>query len=48
MALHTLKQSLRTLSKDAEYQVDNMLVYAVYAKSKNLFYNLWWFCKKEL
>ena len=32
MALHTLKQSLHTLIKGAEYQVDNLLVYAVYAK----------------
>lgn len=31
MALHTLKQSLHTLIKDVEYQVDNLLVYAVYA-----------------
>lgn len=32
MALHTLKQSLHTLIKYAEYQVNNMLVYAVYVK----------------
>ena len=32
MALHTLKQSQHALIKGAEYQVDNLLVYAVYAK----------------
>ena len=34
MALHTLKYWLHTLDKCADYQIDNMLVYAVYAKSK--------------
>lgn len=29
--MHTLKQSLHTLCKSAEYQIDNMFVYAVYA-----------------
>ena len=33
MALHTLKQSLHALSKSTEYQIDNMFVYAVYAKT---------------
>ena len=33
MTLHTLKQSLHTLCKSAEYQIDNMFVYAVYAKT---------------
>ena len=33
MALHTLKQSLHTLSKSAEYQIDDVLVYAVYVKT---------------
>lgn len=31
--MHTLKQSLHTLCKSAEYQIDNMFVYAVYAKN---------------
>jgi hypothetical protein len=47
MALHTLKQLLHTLTKYAGYQVVSVLVCAVYAKSKNLFYNLWWFCKRN-
>ena len=34
MALHTLIIKLHTLSKYTDYQIDNMLVYAVYAKSK--------------
>ena len=34
MAFHTLKQSLHTLSKISEYQINNVLVYAVYAKNK--------------
>ena len=34
MALHTLKQSLHTLCKSAECQIDNMFVYAVYAKTQ--------------
>ena len=31
MTLHTLKKSLHTLSKLVEYQMDKLLVYAVYA-----------------
>ena len=38
MTLHTLKQLLHTLSKSAEYQMDNVLVYAVYAKTKIFFH----------
>ena len=34
MALHTLKYWLHTLDKYADYQTDNMLVYAVYAKTQ--------------
>ena len=34
MALHTLKYWLHTLDKCADYQTNNMLVYAVYAKTK--------------
>ena len=34
MALHTLKQSQHTLSKSTEYQIYNVLVYAVCAKVK--------------
>ena len=34
MALHTLKYWLHTLSKCVDYQTDNMLVYAVYAKTQ--------------
>ena len=33
MALHTLTIKLHTLVKCADYQIDNMLVYAVYAKT---------------
>ena len=32
--LHTLKYRLHTLIKRIEYQIDNVLVYAVYAKTK--------------
>lgn len=38
MAFHTLKQSLHTLSKISEYQINNVLVYAVYAKTYNYFF----------
>jgi len=31
MASHTLKQLLHTLIKSTEYQMDDVLVYAVYA-----------------
>ena len=34
MALHTLKYYLHTLDKCVDYQIDNVLVYAVYAKTK--------------
>ena len=34
MALHTLIIKLHTLVKYTDYQIDNMLVYAVYAKTK--------------
>ena len=37
MALHTLKFQLHTLSKSSEYQITNVLVYAVYTKIKNIF-----------
>lgn len=39
MAFHTLKQSLHTLSKISEYQINNVLVYAVYAKTYNSFFS---------
>ena len=32
--MHTLKYRLHTLIKRVEYQIDNVLVYAVYAKTK--------------
>ena len=38
MALHTLKQSQHALIKGTEYQVDNLLVYAVYAKNRIIFF----------
>ena len=45
MALHTLKYYLHTLYKCPEYQVDNMLVYAVYAKTnKNIIVNRFNIC----
>lgn len=34
MALHTLIIKLHTLDKCVDYQTDNVLVYAVYAKTK--------------
>ena len=34
MALHTLIYWLHTLDKCADYHIDNMLVYAVYANTK--------------
>ena len=34
MVLHTLKYWLLTLDKYTDYQIDNMLVYAVYAKTQ--------------
>ena len=34
MVLHTLEYWLHTLDKYADYQTDNMLVYAVYAKTQ--------------
>lgn len=37
MTLHTLKSSLHTLIKSTEYQMDNILVHAVYAKNRKLF-----------
>ena len=36
MALHTLIIKLHTLVKCADYQIDNVLVYAVYAKTQIL------------
>ena len=33
MALNTLKSSLHTLIKSTEYQMDDVLVYAVYVKT---------------
>ncbi len=36
--MHTLKNKLLTLSKYTDYQIDNMLVYAVYAIFENKLY----------
>jgi len=36
--LHTLKIKLHTLDKQTDYQIDNMLMYAVYAIFENKLY----------